>query len=308
MAKVTMPLYSAEARGSVGPYTYTTIKGASVVRSRPIPKTQYSPRQVAIRSHTRLATQRWQSLTQSQRDAWNVYANNHLCPDWTGIPKRLSGYNWFIRINCLAQDAGLSIFDNPPSELIESVAPSFTLHYSGGNVLATALDNGSYLTQSGIVDYWSSEPLPPSVNPSRRDAKHRAYVVGDAEATIISASVGQVVHVWARYIAPADGSIHPWARSSILCEIPNGSFKVLVRGSEFPQSPINGALVQLGYWSGYTNIQGICVITDIPAGVYALRVSASARTPYIDDNVEIYAGQETDYGTVYLSMELKKGA
>jgi hypothetical protein len=304
MAKVTMPLYSAEARGSVGPYTYTTLQGVSVVRSRPRPKTQYSPRQVAIRSHTRLATQRWQSLTQSQRDAWNVYANNHLCPDWTGIQKRLSGYNWFVRINCLAQDAGLSIFDNPPSELIESVAPSFTLHYVGGNVLATALDNGSYLTQSGIVDYWSSEPLPPSVNPSRRDAKHRAYVVGDAAATIISASVGQVVHVWARYISPSDGSIHPWARSSILCEIPLGSFRILVRGNYPPKVPIKGALVQLGYWSGYTNIQGICVITDIPAGSYALQVTASNHLPFIDDDVEIYAGQETDYGTAFLSMEL----
>jgi len=116
MAKVVGPLHSSEARGSVGSLTYNTWRGISIVKARAGPTTQYSDDQVALRALTALATASWQSITDAQRDAWRQYASEHLDSDWTGNPKRLTGYNWYVRINVRRQLISLAIEVLPPTE------------------------------------------------------------------------------------------------------------------------------------------------------------------------------------------------
>lgn len=119
MAKVVGPLHSSEARGSVSSLTYNTWRGISTVKARTGPTTQYSDAQVNVRNKARLATLIWQSTTQANRDAWHHYALNHVDVDWTGNPQRLSGYNWFIRINVRRQLLGHGISATPPTVVLD---------------------------------------------------------------------------------------------------------------------------------------------------------------------------------------------
>ncbi len=118
MAKVIGPLHSSEARGSVSSLTYNTWRGISTVKTRSGPTTQYSDAQVYVRGKARLATILWQTRTDAQRDAWSTYANEHADIDWTGNPQRLSGYNWFVRINVRTQILGQGFRTAPPTHAI----------------------------------------------------------------------------------------------------------------------------------------------------------------------------------------------
>jgi len=126
MAKVVGPLHSSEARGSVGSLTYNTWRGISIVKARAGPTTQYSDAQVALRALAALATTSWQSITDAQRNAWHDYANTHTDIDWTGNPQRLSGYNWYIRINVRRQLLGQAIGTSPPTIVYDSYVSLLT--------------------------------------------------------------------------------------------------------------------------------------------------------------------------------------
>lgn len=115
MAKVSNPLHSSEARGAVGAQVYNTWRGLHIVKTRSGPTITQSADQLALRAITAQYSQRWATLTDSQRNAWSSFANSHPDTDWTGHPKRLSGFNWFIRINVRLQLAQNDFSEYPPS-------------------------------------------------------------------------------------------------------------------------------------------------------------------------------------------------
>jgi len=116
MAKVIGPLHSSEARGAVGSLVYNTWRGISYAKSRSGPTVTQSEDQQALRALTAAATTAWQALSDIERRAWDYYATEHVETDWTGNGKRLSGYNWFVRLNVRAQLIEQSISDSPPTE------------------------------------------------------------------------------------------------------------------------------------------------------------------------------------------------
>ena len=99
MAKVTGPLHSSEARGAVGSLTYNSWRGLSTVKARSGPAVTMSDLQKDTRAITATLTAAWKAASDQERDAWNEYAILHPDGDWTGQEKRLSGYNFFIRLN-----------------------------------------------------------------------------------------------------------------------------------------------------------------------------------------------------------------
>lgn len=127
MAIVTGPLHSAEARGSVGALTYTTWRGRSVVKARAGPATQYSQDQLAVRALTHAALHAWSDLDDDTRAAWKHFANAHPEIDWTGNPKRLTGQNWFVRINVRRQLLSLAITSTVPPWMCSTELTSLVL-------------------------------------------------------------------------------------------------------------------------------------------------------------------------------------
>lgn len=102
--------------GSIGGMTGSHNRGGLYLRARSIPVNTNTARQVAVRSAITSLTSAWnQSLTATQRAAWNLYGSNVLVPGALGDPIQLSGQNQYIRSNTPRLQAGLARIDAAPT-------------------------------------------------------------------------------------------------------------------------------------------------------------------------------------------------
>lgn len=115
MAKVLNPLNSSEARGRVGGLVYNTWRGIRTVKTHTDPGHQSDPKRQAHKAIVQWYGQRWSTITQAQRDAWDNFADLHPDIDWTGRPVRLAGYHWYVRIQTRCEDIGAGLDDWPPT-------------------------------------------------------------------------------------------------------------------------------------------------------------------------------------------------
>lgn len=177
MAVVTGPLHSSEARGSVGALQYNSWRGRATVRTRSGPPigTQYTDARVALRVLTSNATSTWQGMTDAQRALWSVYANQHLDPSWTGTGQRITGYNWFVRINVRRQLIGQAIEETPPTDAVTCQCT---------DLWADSEDNFTYFTWHTCGPYnaattWTVAYVTAAhsagANPTLKQAKFRDY-------------------------------------------------------------------------------------------------------------------------------------
>lgn len=75
MAKVTGPLFSMSARGTVGDaLTYATWKGIPYCREYFIPSNPQTVKQVNVRTAFTLSMAKWHELPQGQKDAYDTGA------------------------------------------------------------------------------------------------------------------------------------------------------------------------------------------------------------------------------------------
>lgn len=92
MAKVTGPLFSLDARNSLGgAIVYSSWKGVNYVRGRVIPKNPRSDDQVAVRNLITDASQAWSNedspIDSAYKAAYNAFAEG----------QRFSGFNAYIK-------------------------------------------------------------------------------------------------------------------------------------------------------------------------------------------------------------------
>lgn len=174
MAKVTQPLGSSEARGSVGGFTFNTWRGIHTVKTRSGPKDEPSQLMLDMLALAAAATADWKGKPQLQRDAWNAWAAKRREPFWTGQDKRLTGYNWYLRLyvrRCL-----IGIFeDQPPSEhTIDRVISG--LYTSAG---ATGFDLAWDIpTWPDVAEYYVEVYLTHPLSAGRMATIHDAFRYG----------------------------------------------------------------------------------------------------------------------------------
>lgn len=300
MVKVVAPLFSAEARGSVGALTYNTHRGVSIVKTRSGPSTQHSTRQDALRACAASATAGWQALTDQQREAWNDFARDHPGQDWTGNPKRLTGYNWYLRINSVALDIGWSLFDSPPAAIEPALSPTVVLSFDGTNVHAETSGSLTGGLTDPAVDFWCTAPHGPARFPDRRMAKHRAYATHTEDVTLIAADVGDAVEVWTRFISSDTGYPHLYAYDRIICQPQTGSFTVEVRDWNEPGSIQTGALLTIDGLTDLSNPLGIALVDGITPGAQNWTVSLEGYETYYGGPSTIVAGETFDAGHIHL--------
>lgn len=105
-----------QASGSLGGTTFAHNKGGLYMRARSIPTNPSSAAQVQIRNAMSQMSTRWvETLTQAQRDAWDVYAENVTLTSKLGDQINVSGQNMFVRGNVPRVNAGLPVADNAPT-------------------------------------------------------------------------------------------------------------------------------------------------------------------------------------------------
>lgn len=105
-----------QASGSIGGMTLSHNTAGLYIRARTIPVNPNSPAQILVRAAFSGLVNRWtDTLTQIQRDAWELYAANVPLTGPLGDPILVSGQNHYIRSNTPRVQIGTTTIDTAPA-------------------------------------------------------------------------------------------------------------------------------------------------------------------------------------------------
>jgi len=214
MAKVTNPLHSNEARGRVGGLVYNTWRGLRVVKTHTPPAHEDDPKRQAHKAIVQAAAIHWRSITPDQRAAWDHYADTHFDLDWTGTPKRLAGYHWYVRIQTIRADLLQPYADNPPTDTCLARLELAAEDAGGGIILLTwdptlADDPYAYVTQ-----IWGAGPHSPGRTITLHDVTRITFTPFPDAYGLWETGSGGTYTVWARPIR-LTGLTGPWAHLTV---------------------------------------------------------------------------------------------
>lgn len=114
MALIVLP-EGTQISGSIGGTTHSRNRFGAYIRSRSVPVNPNTARQVAVRNAVRSLTIAWQvTLSQAQRNAWDVYAANVSWVNKLGQSVNLTGLNHYIRCNTPRVQNGIARVDAAP--------------------------------------------------------------------------------------------------------------------------------------------------------------------------------------------------
>lgn len=104
MARVTGPLFSISAKGTIGKaFTFSTWKGIAYVREWFKPANPQTAEQQNNRKALKLLVEYWQGLSGSDQDDWNDFAKQF----------QYSGFNSFVKRGMLAYSDQLGSSTEP---------------------------------------------------------------------------------------------------------------------------------------------------------------------------------------------------
>lgn len=107
-----------DARGSIGGQVHSKNRFGNYIRARTTPVNPQSSRQNAIRTAISALSQQWSNtLTQAQRDVWEVYAAAITRANKLGAQIKLTGFNHYIRSNAPRLQGGDPIVEDGPTTL-----------------------------------------------------------------------------------------------------------------------------------------------------------------------------------------------
>jgi hypothetical protein len=225
-------LLASEMSGSLAGITASHNRGGLYLRARAIPVNPSSVRQQVIRAAMASLAIRWTTtLTQVQRDAWDVYAANVPVTDRLGASRKLTGLNWYSACNVPRQQSGvilptvfidaapiiMTMADLTPPTIVSATAATEVLSMAFTNTDSWAIAlGGALLVYTGI-------PQSPGAmaykGPYRYAGKIPGAVVAPVSPLPITAAypfgVGNRVHIQCRAIT-VDGRISPSFRVSAL--------------------------------------------------------------------------------------------
>jgi len=145
--------------GSIGGQTHSHNRYGAYIRARTTPVNPQSARQNKIRAVIQLLAQYWSNtLTQAQRDAWEVYAAAITRSNALGAQIKLTGFNHFIRSNSARQNLDDSIIAPGPTTLTLPIAdPTFVCEVdeAGQEIAVTFDDTADWCTQAAGEMYVS---------------------------------------------------------------------------------------------------------------------------------------------------------
>jgi len=145
MALIKFGIGVSKMSGKVGGSVFASNRYGSYVRNWNSPVNPNSDRQAQVRSNMAALVQDWKdTLTETERYQWEVYASNIVMKNRLGEDIYLSGFNHFIRSNMAIINADLDQVNGGPGELsLPATDPSLTAAYASGTQLVSmAFDDG----------------------------------------------------------------------------------------------------------------------------------------------------------------------
>lgn len=140
MAKVLSPLHSSAASGKFGDIVYKHNRYGAYA-------TPYMPPTGALS----MQQQSWQDsfayclnyydvtgiITDEKKERWNSFASNNYLTDRLGRQYRITGKQWFLRLNITHYAAGFSIRKDPPASAACTYLPTVTCFIYDAYLYAT---------------------------------------------------------------------------------------------------------------------------------------------------------------------------
>jgi hypothetical protein len=198
---------SSEARGRVGGTVYNTWRGIRYAKQQTSPAQPRSIRQLQIRAWAVYLVRLWATIGDDARLLWNNYAVEHPDIDWTNRSRRLTGLNWFVRVNTRLLDIPKPIITSPPTAAAPNPLELFAAaDGSGSSVLtwtATA-DWGDY------VQVFVQGPHSAGAKSSIHKAKLNQYAQGPSGTATLASLPAGTYDVWARVVYQDTGLASAW--------------------------------------------------------------------------------------------------
>lgn len=114
MALVVLP-EGMQISGSAGGTTWSHNRYGAYKRNRSVPVNPNTDRQVAVRNYVKALAIAWaNTLTQGQRDAWDLYGSVVAWTNKLGQQVFLTGLNHYLRSNTPRMQLGLARLDDAP--------------------------------------------------------------------------------------------------------------------------------------------------------------------------------------------------
>jgi len=136
-----------QASGSIGGTTFSRSPSGMYTRARAMPVNPQTARQIAVRNAMSMYSQMWFSLlTQVQRDAWDVFAQQVLLTNRLGDQFQASGQNHFIRANVSRSAANDQLALSPALATIADAPTTYMLPTTGVVDVGQITQAGNLLT------------------------------------------------------------------------------------------------------------------------------------------------------------------
>lgn len=215
MALVKNPLYSSDARGSVGGITFSRSFAGNVAKIKARPPRRARRTQPLNRSILSFLARAWGGLTDVQRDSWEQWALNHPEQDKFGGTFIMSGICAYEKLNHHALRLGGVGSNNslPPTDPPAAEIATFTV--STGITNPGDIDIALTVNGTGdSSDFIEIQIAGPFQSKGRQEVFNQFRYVNDVAGdqvadTIDSLDEGFWYWLRGRYVS-AEGQITPW--------------------------------------------------------------------------------------------------
>lgn len=183
-----------QTSGSLDATVFSHNRGGRYTRVRATPVNPNTPQQQLVRSLVAQLTGLWSNtLSQAQRDAWDLYALNVELPNRLGELRNVGGIAMYVRSNVPRLQASLARVDDAPiifdlggfePHLITIAAVGtqvFTIDYSFGPALPEP-----WVSEDGAaILLYTSRPQNPSINFFKGPYRFAAVGLGDSGVPLV---------------------------------------------------------------------------------------------------------------------------
>jgi hypothetical protein len=171
--------------GSIGGLTGSHNASGLYLRARTIPVNTNTAYQQAVRAYMASLVAAWvNSLTQSQRDAWDAYAAAVTLTNPLGDPINVSGLNMYVRSNIPRRQSSLTDVDDGPTvyTLAEGTEPSYAAPSEASQDVDVTFDTDDDWVdedEAGMLIF-ASRPQNPSINYFKGPYRFAGLIAGDS--------------------------------------------------------------------------------------------------------------------------------
>ena len=217
MARVKFGAMMVDARGKLGGHVFTKARSGATIRTKVTPVNGQTVAQGIVRNNLSTISQKWRTLSEEQRIAWNNLAASTGRTNVFGDTYYPSGKNLFTSVNINILNSGNDIIENAPGKVglplftmaqpTVSVADGITLDlaYSGNPQACYVLVSASRPSSSGVFNFSGKHfqisvfPLIGTISPQQ--------LYGEYVAKFGAPAVGQKISFTCRIVNSVTGQV-----------------------------------------------------------------------------------------------------